>query len=225
MIELKEKASNYAEENVINILKDAFARVYADGYRDGYKDCKMKVPFDLHDNKTELVNHDMPIKTKKLKDNFLPTDVFVTSCYEEDQEDYSKHYVGLLLKKFKNNMLYLAAISTPQYKLRLDLRQHYKNNPEVLTNGQYDRKKALELFKQEFPVHTRISLKCKLYDFPILELTDGEYEWLRYYDGTIINVYYHADFLQDRESAKKKCQRYLDEQRIIGALEFKYTLT
>lgn len=225
MIELKEKASNYAEENVINILKDAFARVYADGYRDGYKDCKMKVPFDLHDNKTELVNHDMPIKTKKLKDNFLPTDAFVTSCYEEDQEDSSKHYVGLLLKKFKNNMLYLAAISTPQYKLRLDLRQHYKNNPEVLTNGQYDRKKALELFKQEFPVHTRISLKCKLYDFPILELTDGEYEWLRYYNGAIINIYYHADFSQDRESAKRNCQRYLDEQRIIGALEFKYTLT
>ena len=225
MIEQKEKASNYAEENVINILKDAFARVYADGYRDGYKDCKMKVPFDLHDNKTELVNHDMPIKTKKLKDNVLPTDAFVTSCYEEYQEDSSKHYVGLLLKKFKNNMLYLAAISTPQYKLRLDLRQHYKNNPEVLTNGQYDRKKALELFKQEFPVHTRISLKCRLYDFPILELTDGEYEWLRYYNGAIINIYYHADFLQDRESAKRNCQRYLDEQRIIGALEFKYTLT
>ena len=160
-----------------------------------------------------------------MKDNFLPTDAFVTSCYEEDQEDSSKHYVGLLLKKFKNNMLYLAAISIPQYKLRLDLRQHYKNNPKVLTNGQYDRKKALELFKQEFPVHTRISLKCTLYDFPILELTDGEYEWLRYYDGTIINIYYHADFLQDRESAKKNCQRYLDEQRIIGALEFKYTLT
>ena len=155
-----------------------------------------------------------------MKDNFPPTDAFVTSCYEEDQEDSSKHYVGLLLKRFKNNMLYLAAISTPQYKLRLDLRQHYKNNPEVLTNGQYDRKKALELFKQEFPVHTRISLKCKLYDFPILELTDGEYEWLRYYNGAIINIYYHADFLQDRESAKKNCQQYLYGQRREGMLEF-----
>lgn len=37
MIELNEKAGIYAEEKVINILKEAFAKVYADGYRDGYK--------------------------------------------------------------------------------------------------------------------------------------------------------------------------------------------
>ena len=97
-MELKEKASNYAEENVINILKDAFARVYADGYRDGYKDCKMKVPFDLHDNKTELVNHDMPIITKKMKDNFLPTDalnaLMLSDLAIDDREGFSCFYTG-----------------------------------------------------------------------------------------------------------------------------------
>lgn len=35
MIELNEKADIYAEENVITVLKEAFAKVYADGYRDG----------------------------------------------------------------------------------------------------------------------------------------------------------------------------------------------
>ena len=40
MIELNEKASVYAKENVISVLQEAFAKVYADGYRDGYKDRK-----------------------------------------------------------------------------------------------------------------------------------------------------------------------------------------
>lgn len=43
MIELNEKAGTYAKENVINVLKEAFAKVYADGYRDGYKDCQENV--------------------------------------------------------------------------------------------------------------------------------------------------------------------------------------
>ena len=46
MEELNVKANKYAEENVINVLKEAFAMVYADGYRDGYKDCKEEIPVD-----------------------------------------------------------------------------------------------------------------------------------------------------------------------------------
>ena len=56
MIELNEKASIYAEENVINILKEAFAKVYADGYREGYRECQEEIPVDLRDNQTRYVD-------------------------------------------------------------------------------------------------------------------------------------------------------------------------
>ena len=63
MIELKEKAGIYAEENVINVLKEAFAKVYADGYRDGYKDCQEEIPVDLRSNRTEYVDLGLPSGT------------------------------------------------------------------------------------------------------------------------------------------------------------------
>jgi len=63
MIELNEKAGIYAEENVINILKEAFAKVYADGYRDGYKDREDEIPVDLRDGKTEFIDLGLPSGT------------------------------------------------------------------------------------------------------------------------------------------------------------------
>ena len=63
MNELKEKAYNYAEENVINVLKEAFAKVYSDGYRDGYKNREDEIPVDLRDNKTEFVDLGLPSGT------------------------------------------------------------------------------------------------------------------------------------------------------------------
>jgi len=63
MIELNEKASIYAEKNVINILKEAFAKVYADGYRDGYKDCEEEIPVELKSNQTEFVDLGLPSQT------------------------------------------------------------------------------------------------------------------------------------------------------------------
>ena len=74
MVELKDKANNYAEENVISVLKEAFAKVYADGYRDGYKDCKKEVPLDLHDSKPEFIDFDSP---HGKGENTLSTDVFI----------------------------------------------------------------------------------------------------------------------------------------------------
>ena len=62
-MELIEKASNYAEENVINVLKEAFAKVYADGYRDGYKDREEEITVDFRDNKTEFVDLGLPSGT------------------------------------------------------------------------------------------------------------------------------------------------------------------
>lgn len=62
-MELTEKAKNYAEENVIEVLKEAFAKVYADGYRDGYKDREEEIPVDLRDKKTEYVDLGLPSGT------------------------------------------------------------------------------------------------------------------------------------------------------------------
>ena len=63
MIELKEKAGIYAEENVINVLKEAFAKVYADGYRDGYRDSKENVSVNLHFCNIEYVDLGLPSGT------------------------------------------------------------------------------------------------------------------------------------------------------------------
>lgn len=63
MEKLREKANVYAEENVINVLKEAFAKVYADGYRDGYKDCKEDILVNLNTNKTEFVDLGLSSRT------------------------------------------------------------------------------------------------------------------------------------------------------------------
>lgn len=63
MIELNEKAGIYAEENVINVLREAFAKVYADGYRDGYKDREDEIPVDLRMNQTLFVDLGLPSGT------------------------------------------------------------------------------------------------------------------------------------------------------------------
>ena len=63
MIELNEKAGIYAEENVLSVLKEAFAKVYADGYRDGYKDCQDHVSVNLRISNTEYVDLGLPSGT------------------------------------------------------------------------------------------------------------------------------------------------------------------
>lgn len=74
MEELKVLANSYAEENVINVLKESFAKVYADGYRDGYKAREEESPVDLRDNKTEYV------------DLGLPSGTLWSSDYEKDKD-------------------------------------------------------------------------------------------------------------------------------------------
>lgn len=63
MEKLIEKASNYAEENVNTVLKEAFAKVYSDGYRDGYKDCKEDISVDLQNGETEYIDLGLPSGT------------------------------------------------------------------------------------------------------------------------------------------------------------------
>ena len=88
MEELKEKANSYAEENVNNVLKEAFAKVYADGYRDGYKDCEEKIPVDLQGNKTEFIDLCLPSGTLWAADYEKDDDkiIFVPHC---DVKNYS----------------------------------------------------------------------------------------------------------------------------------------
>ena len=62
MIKLKEKAGIYAEENVINVLKEAFAKAYADGYLDGHKDCREEMNVDLC-NDAKFVDLGLPSGT------------------------------------------------------------------------------------------------------------------------------------------------------------------
>lgn len=63
MIELKKKANNFAEENILEVLKEACSKVYAEGYRNGYKDRDAEISVDLRDNKTEYVDLGLPSGT------------------------------------------------------------------------------------------------------------------------------------------------------------------
>lgn len=73
MEELREKANNYAEENVINVLKEVFAKVYADGYKEGYRDCEADIPVDLHRDMPDFVDLGLPSGTLWSKD-YLESD-------------------------------------------------------------------------------------------------------------------------------------------------------
>ena len=75
MEELNVLANSYAEENVINVLKESFAKVYADGYRDGYKAREEEFPVDLCENETEFI------------DLGLPSGTLWASDYERDGDD------------------------------------------------------------------------------------------------------------------------------------------
>lgn len=97
------------------------------------------------------------------------------------------------------------------YKLTLNLFQHYKDNPEVLSNGRYDGQKALSLCKKEYPVGTSIEWDGELYDFSIEELSSGQYRAIestqRLY--STISSFYRASIKHDRESAKQECMKHL----------------
>lgn len=63
MIELVEKAANYAAGKANVAIDKAIAQAYADGYRDGYKDREEVIPVDLCDRKTEFVDLGLPSGT------------------------------------------------------------------------------------------------------------------------------------------------------------------
>ena len=56
MEDLKEKANIYADENFTSILKETFAKIYADGYRNGYKDREEDILIDLSEKNTKFID-------------------------------------------------------------------------------------------------------------------------------------------------------------------------
>lgn len=86
MENLSEKASRYAEENVIEVLKEAFAKVYADGYRDGYKNREEDISVDFRDNKTEYVDLGLPSGTLWANDYVKNGDEYLYMIYEKASE-------------------------------------------------------------------------------------------------------------------------------------------
>ena len=63
MVELTEKAAQYAAEKSNEVIANALAKAYEDGYRDGYKNREEEIPVDLRDNKTEYVDLGLPSGT------------------------------------------------------------------------------------------------------------------------------------------------------------------
>ena len=45
MNNLKEKTNYYANEKVVDVLKETFAKVYSDGYKEGYNDCESETEY------------------------------------------------------------------------------------------------------------------------------------------------------------------------------------
>lgn len=69
MVELTQKAAQYAAEKSNEVIANALSKAYEDGYRDGYKDREEEIPVDLRDNKTEYVDLGLPSGTMWAKNN------------------------------------------------------------------------------------------------------------------------------------------------------------
>ena len=82
-MELTEKALNYAEGKVNEVMTKAIAKAYAEGYRDGYKDRELEIPVDLRDNKTEYVDLGLPSGTLWAKDYETKDDDYIYVPYEK----------------------------------------------------------------------------------------------------------------------------------------------
>lgn len=75
MVELSEKAANYAAEKTNEMMTTLVAQAYEDGYRDGYKDRENEIPVNLRDNKKEYI------------DLGLPSGTLWSSDYEKEDEE------------------------------------------------------------------------------------------------------------------------------------------
>ena len=144
-------------------------------------------------------------------------DVIILSFQEIRKWESSRHLVELTFVKdphFTNKestCLYALGIATTHYKYVIDLMQRYKDNPQILTNGIYDRRKALDLCNKEFHHLAKISLDCGLYDFTINELTNGQHEFIYNSRGNPFYIYHYVDSVPDRDIAKRNCSQLISD--------------
>lgn len=143
--------------------------------------------------------------------------VNVLSIKEKTYRSERMHKVEIELGKFisdqASNKLVMSSINAgyKHYKLSLDLYQHYKDKPDVLQNGIYDRQKALSLCEAEYPVDSAIEWGGVFYDFSIEELTSGKYHAIESTQKrfSYITSFYRASLLHNREKAKQECIQHL----------------
>lgn len=170
MEELREKAGSYAEENVINVLKEVFAKVYADGYRDGYKDRADEIPVDLRLDQTKFVDLGLPSGTlwsenyemQEDKISYLPYDDasnYEIPSKEQMQElidncQWEFHYIDSVSRKYicigpnGNHIVFYSK----GYKLADTQREHEKIYFWIMSNNDASSKNAAYLYYHKVPI-------------------------------------------------------------------------
>ena len=83
MIEVTEKAADYAASKANEVMSNAIALAYETGYRDGYKDRDAEIPIDFRDNKTEFVDLGLPSKTLWSDDYEKEGDSYIYLPYDK----------------------------------------------------------------------------------------------------------------------------------------------
>lgn len=84
MIEnLEKKATQYVEDNLKDILSEAFAKVYTDGYRNGYNDCKNQEPQAIAPEGINYVDLDLPSGTLWSDEYMIENDNVVNLHYDD----------------------------------------------------------------------------------------------------------------------------------------------
>lgn len=183
MEELRKKAINYAEENFNDVMKEAFATVYAAGYRDGYKDCQEEKPVNFCDGHTEYVDLGLPSGTLWSNDYEKIDGRRVYQTYENavQQNIPTKEQCEELLRfcKFSvspgpvyecvgPNGNYVRFRSTGYIKTE---RNTVYNNKaffwHVDDNDPFDSKNTIRIVKEESSVQTKIESCFIGYKLPI----------------------------------------------------------
>lgn len=111
MKEIKEVSINYATEKTNEVLVNAIAQAYADGYRKGYKDREDEIPVNLRDGNTEYVDLGLPSGTLWSADFEIDGEDVIYHPYE-DAEKYgipTKEQFNELLESCKWEFKYISS--------------------------------------------------------------------------------------------------------------------
>lgn len=184
MIELNKKADIYAEENVINVLKEAIAKVYTEGYRAGYKDCQEEIPVDLRTNQTEFVNLGLPSGTLWSSDYITDNDELLFLPYHkaallsiptEEQWNELMQFCKLEVKNDNKNCIF--KVIGPNGKTLTFYSRGYKQDENIIRqsrnyfwicdNGDSDDKNVANMGRTSYNNVYRIDKLFSGYKLPI----------------------------------------------------------